>query len=101
MNAAAGLLTTLVNVMATHSGVCSIMAIMTFVVTSLTFVVCLVLFIWYRFLKLKRIMDEDMEVSSAQGSESLRCSNMESPDPTSQPPPYSYVSFHRKPLFDQ
>lgn len=101
MNAAAGLLTTLVNVLATHSGVCSIMAIMTFIVTGLTFVVCLALFLWYRFFKLKRIMDEDIEESSVHGSGPLQCSNVEGSDPTSQPPPYSYVSFDRRPVFAQ
>lgn len=95
MNAAAGLLTTLVNVMAAHSGVCSIMAIMTFIVTSLTFLIFLSLFFWYRFFKLKEIMEEDLQGSSFHASEVLQYSN----HLANQPPPYSSMPLDRRSMY--
>lgn len=75
------------------------MAIMTFVVTGLTFVVCLALLLWYRFFKLQKLMDEDIAESSFHGFETLQCSNVDRPDPTNQPPPYSCVSFDHRFVF--
>ncbi|CAG8013700.1 unnamed protein product [Penicillium salamii] len=59
LNAAAGLLTTLVNVLASQSGDCSVMALMTFLVTGVTFIFFLALFAIFKFWKLKMVIKED------------------------------------------
>ncbi|CRL30033.1 unnamed protein product [Penicillium camemberti] len=59
MNAAAGLLTTLVNVLASQSGDCSVMAFMTFIVTGVTFILFLALFAIFKFWKLRKVIKED------------------------------------------
>ncbi|CAG8272730.1 unnamed protein product [Penicillium salamii] len=59
LNAAAGLLTTLVNVLASQSGDCSVMALMTFVVTGVTFTLSLALLAVFKFWKLKMVIQDD------------------------------------------
>ncbi|CAG7945738.1 unnamed protein product [Penicillium nalgiovense] len=59
MNAAAGLLTTLVNVLTLQSGDCSVMAFMTFIVTGVTFLLFLALFAIFKFWKLRKVIKED------------------------------------------
>lgn len=59
LNAAAGLLTTLVNVLTSQSGSCSIMALMTFLVTGVTLVVFGTLSIIYKFFRLKKLIKQD------------------------------------------
>ena len=59
MNAAAGLLTTFVNVLASQSGDCSVMAFMTFIVTGATFILFLALFAIFKFWKLRKVIEVD------------------------------------------
>jgi hypothetical protein len=68
MNAAAGLLTTLVNVYSSRNGSWSIMAIVTTVVTGLTLAVFSTLFVVYKWLKLKRVIQDDMLASHGSSS---------------------------------
>lgn len=89
MNAVAGLLTTLVSVLATHSGECSIMAIMTLVVTSTTSGIFLILSIWYKFFLMKRVMAEDLAETRSEASQTLHCPRMSPSDFPSPPPAYT------------
>lgn len=59
LNAAAGLLTTAVNVSASQAGTCSVMALTTIIVTVLTFVLFGVSLTVYKFVKLKRVLEDD------------------------------------------
>ncbi|KAJ5642303.1 hypothetical protein N7490_006303 [Penicillium lividum] len=59
MNAVTGLLTTTVNVVTSQSGEFSIMAIMTLLVTGITFSISLTLFVWYKFFKWEKIIKDD------------------------------------------
>ncbi|KAJ5640333.1 uncharacterized protein N7484_008195 [Penicillium longicatenatum] len=59
MNAVTGLLSTTVNVVTSQSGECSIMAIMTFLITGITFLISLALFVWYKLFKLGKIIKDD------------------------------------------
>lgn len=59
LNAAAGLLTTLVNVFASQSGDCSVMALVTFFVTGITFLIFFALFAIFRFWKLRKVIEDD------------------------------------------
>lgn len=61
LNAAAGLLTTLVNVYTSRSAYWSIMAIITVVVTSLLLFIFSSLFTYYKFIKLGRVILKDEE----------------------------------------
>lgn len=63
MNAAAGLLTTLVNVYSSRNGSWSIIAIVTTIVTGLTLAVFSTLFVIYKWLKLKQVIQDDMLAS--------------------------------------
>ncbi|CAG8409647.1 unnamed protein product [Penicillium salamii] len=59
LNAAAGLLTTVINVCASQGGDWSVMAIVTTTVTGATLFVCLALLAIYKFYKLEKIIKED------------------------------------------
>lgn len=61
LNAAAGLLTTLVNVYTSRSAHWSVMAIVTVVVTSLLLFIFSSLFAYYKFIKLGRVILKDEE----------------------------------------
>ncbi|KAJ6105183.1 hypothetical protein N7523_010257 [Penicillium sp. IBT 18751x] len=62
LNAAAGLLTTTVNVVSSQSGQCSMMALVTFFVTGFTFTLFLTLFAVFKFWKLsKAITDGELQ----------------------------------------
>ncbi|KAJ5531430.1 hypothetical protein N7527_004823 [Penicillium freii] len=67
LNAAAGLLATLVNVYTSQSGHWSVMAIVTVVVTSLLLIVFSLLLAYYKFTKLRRVILEDEEELENQG----------------------------------
>lgn len=57
MNAAAGLLTTLVNVITSQSGELSVMALATLIVTGTIFLISLVLFLIFKFWKLQKVIE--------------------------------------------
>jgi hypothetical protein len=59
LNAAAGLLTTVINVYTSQSGDWSVMAIVTTAVTGATLSVCSGLLAVYRFYKLEQVIKED------------------------------------------
>lgn len=59
LNAAAGLLTTLINVYTSRGGHWSVMSIITTVITGLTFCVFFALLIFYKFFKLRGVLQED------------------------------------------
>ena len=59
LNAAAGLLTTFVNIYTSRGGQWSVMAIVTTVVTGPTFLISFSLLVVYRLYKLRRIILED------------------------------------------
>ncbi|KAJ5593511.1 hypothetical protein N7537_010415 [Penicillium hordei] len=59
LNAAAGLLTTIVNVCASQEGVWSVMAVVTTIVTGATLVICLGLSLFYKFFKLRKVIQSD------------------------------------------
>ncbi|CAG7915458.1 unnamed protein product [Penicillium olsonii] len=61
LNAAAGLITTLVNVYTSRSGHWSVMAIVTIVVTGALLIVFSLLFTYYKFVKLRRVILDDEE----------------------------------------
>ncbi|OQD78090.1 hypothetical protein PENANT_c090G11601 [Penicillium antarcticum] len=67
-NAAAGLLTTLVNIYTSRSGHWSVMAIVTIVVTTLLMMAFSLLFAYYKFLKLRRVIADDEEELDHRGS---------------------------------
>ncbi|KAJ6171505.1 hypothetical protein N7470_000572 [Penicillium chermesinum] len=89
MNAVAGLLTTLVSVLANHSGECSIMAIMTFVVTGTTSGIFLILSIWYKFFLIQPVVAEDLAESHGETFQSSHCSCADDVDLPSPPPAYT------------
>lgn len=59
LNAAAGLLTTVINVSASQAGACSVMALTTIIVTVTTLVFSGASFAVYKFIKLKRVINDD------------------------------------------
>jgi hypothetical protein len=59
LNAAAGLLTTVINVCTSQGGDWSVMAIVTTAVTGATLSVCSSLLVIYKFYKLEKIIKED------------------------------------------
>lgn len=59
LNAAAGLLTSLINVYTSRGGHWSVMSIITTAITGLTFCVFFVLLVIYRFFKLRRVQQDD------------------------------------------
>jgi hypothetical protein len=59
LNAAAGLLTTIVNVCASQGGDWSVMALVTTIVTGVTLALCLGLSIVYKFYKLRKVIQSD------------------------------------------
>jgi hypothetical protein len=59
LNAAAGLLTTIVNVCASQGGDWSVMALVTTIVTGVTLVICLGLSVFYKFFKLRKVIQND------------------------------------------
>ncbi|KAJ5775839.1 uncharacterized protein N7511_000850 [Penicillium nucicola] len=68
LNAAAGLLTTLVNIYTSRSGHWSVMAIVTIVVTAVLMIVFSLLFTYYKFVKLRRVIAEDEKGLEHQNS---------------------------------
>lgn len=93
MNAMAGLLTTLVSVLATHSGECSIMAIMTLIVTSTTSGIFLILSIWYKFFLMKRVIAEDLAETHSEASQTPHCPRVGEGDLPSPPPAYTAMRY--------
>ncbi|CAG7932376.1 unnamed protein product [Penicillium olsonii] len=64
LNAAAGLLTTIVNVCASQGGGWSVMALVTTIVTGVTLVICLGLSVFYKFFKLRKVIQSEASRSS-------------------------------------
>ena len=73
MNAAAGLLTTVVNVSTSRGGDWSVMAIMTTGVTGFTLLFFLALLIFYKFFKLKKVIEDDAHESEGKNSAPSPC----------------------------
>jgi hypothetical protein len=66
LNAAAGLLTTVINVSASQAGACSVMALTTIIVTVITLILAGASFAVYKFIKLKRVIDDDRVAGQIQ-----------------------------------
>ncbi|CAG7941325.1 unnamed protein product [Penicillium salamii] len=68
LHAAAGLLTTVINVCTSQGGDWSVMAIITTVVTGATLLICSALLALYNFSKLERIRKEDEDIRRSRAS---------------------------------
>ena len=67
LNAAAGLLTTLINIYTSRGGQWSVMSIVTTVITGMTFCTFLALLVFFKFFKLRKVIQDD-EKRLAQGT---------------------------------
>ncbi|KAJ5829119.1 hypothetical protein EN45_024800 [Penicillium chrysogenum] len=68
LHAAAGLLTTVINVCTSQGGDWSVMAIITTVVTGVTLLICSALLALYNFFKLERVRKEDEDIRRYRAS---------------------------------